>query len=158
MADEATTASEVAKGGSSHLGPYLLGCLYGIAALSLIGAFWLLLRAALSRRILIEPFVIPKAVEELGWTGTVLAHQLGDAIAAIGRRCRSSRETEEFQRPGDVRNYATIAVGGVGFTFQGLVQAIRDLFKIGTGRVSAELIMRAQANGTPSRGIELIGR
>ena len=68
---------------------------------------------AMFNKLVIESFTVPKNLEELGWSGAVIAHQLMDEIARIHRQGRSSKEQEEFQRPGVAREYVTVSSGGM---------------------------------------------
>src|SRR5262245_34234503 len=101
MGDPVGKTGAAATGATRHLGPYAWDAAYVLIGLSIAGLLWLLGRFVLSRRIVIEPFVVPKALEELGWTGLVVAHQLDHEIRAIQQQSKSSKENEEFQRPGD---------------------------------------------------------
>ena len=112
MSDTVGKPDAIATTAASHLGPYAWDVAYILIGLAVGALLWLLGRSVVSRRIAIEPFGAPKALEELGWTGLVLAHQLDHAIRTIQQQSKSSKENEEFQRPGDARDYVTIAAGG----------------------------------------------
>lgn len=151
-----------AKESASHLGPYFWDVLYVVIGVGLVAVILVLVvlvvRGITSRQILIEPFTVAKIGEELGWSGVTLAHRLCDAIAAIQREGRSNREGELFVRPGELRDYVTVSAAGFGFTYQSLIQAVRDALKLSNGRLSGELVSLPQADGTPSRGISLVCR
>jgi hypothetical protein len=158
MGDEFGPAAGKAVGWASQAGSYFWLGVYGLIFVVVVGVVVLVWREAISRRIVIESFTVPKNLEELGWSGAVIAHQLMDEISRVHRQGRSSKEQEEFQRPGAAREYVTVSAGGMAISYLSLVGALRQLFKLGESRLAGELLIRAEDSTTPSRAITLVCR
>jgi tetratricopeptide (TPR) repeat protein len=109
-------------------------------------------RATMEKLTIIEPISLPKAMEERGFTGTVVAQRLIDQVHAIGAAATTHKERVRFDSSSQFAALSAVQVPSSGLTVQSMVSVLRDLVGAEDSRIGGEItVVRPATAYLPAR-------
>ncbi|MDP2377344.1 lipopolysaccharide assembly protein LapB [Reyranella sp.] len=112
----------------------------------------MVVKATLEKLMVIDPISVPKSLEEMGYTGTIVAQRLIDQAHAIGEEAKTNKERVRIGNDSQYASLSSIQLPASGLTIKSMVAALRDLLGVEDRRIGGEItIKRAGTAWFPAR-------
>lgn len=88
---------------------------------------------------LVEPISVPKPLEEVGYTGTVIAQRLIDEIHVVGKQAKTSKNRVLFKDESRVDSLASLQLPSSSFSVRSVVSMMRSALGIRDNKIGGEI-------------------
>lgn len=109
--------------------------------LLVVSLVFVTVQATYDRTLVIEPISVPKALEEIGYTGSAVAQKLMDRVSFINDKSSTSKDRVQYGSEGRFAAASGIRLPSSSVSIQTIVTLLRGAFGVQGDRIAGEITM-----------------
>jgi tetratricopeptide (TPR) repeat protein len=109
--------------------------------LLVVSLVFVTVKATYDKTLVIEPISVPKALEEMGYTGSAVAQKLMDRVSFINDKSSTSKDRVQYGSEGRFAAASAIRLPSSSVSIQTVVTLLRGAFGVQGDRIAGEITM-----------------